>query len=56
VRARLDGVPLGLDLVVLRKDGCVVDAALVAAPEKIAAREADFDRFLAGIRLSRGTR
>lgn len=32
VRAKLDGVPRQLELVVLKKDGCVYDFALVARP------------------------
>ena len=31
-RAKLDGVPRELELVVLKKDGCVYDFALVAPP------------------------
>jgi hypothetical protein len=49
----LDGVPVELDLVVLKKDGCVVDAQLVAPPEKMPAREPDFDRFVTGLAMSR---
>jgi hypothetical protein len=51
--ARMDGVPVELDLVVLHKDGCVVDAALVSDPDQLTAREPDFDRFLRGLSMRR---
>jgi hypothetical protein len=44
----LDGVPVGLDLVVLKKDGCTYDLLLIAAPGTIAARQPEFERFVAG--------
>jgi len=44
----LDGVPVALDLVVLKKDGCVYDLLLVAGPAQVAAREPEFERFVAG--------
>jgi hypothetical protein len=44
--ATLDGVPIALELVVLKKDGCTVDLHLVTSPEQREARRADFDRFL----------
>jgi hypothetical protein len=46
VDATLDGVPIALELVVLKKDGCTVDLHLVTSPEQRDARRADFDRFL----------
>jgi hypothetical protein len=51
--ARLDGVPVSLELIVWKKDGCVVDAQLVGAPNVIPARRADFDRFTASLSLER---
>jgi hypothetical protein len=48
VDAALDGVPVALDLVVIKKDDCVYDFALVASREAFAARRPDFDRFVAG--------
>jgi hypothetical protein len=49
--AKLDGVPVALDLVVLKKDGCTVDLQLVTAPEQASARERDFARFVDGFKL-----
>jgi hypothetical protein len=43
--ARLDGVPVVLDLVVLKKDGCVYDLELTSSPAAFAERQADFERF-----------
>jgi hypothetical protein len=48
VEGRVDGVPVGFDLVVVRKDGCTYDLHLVAGPAAADARRPDFDRFLAG--------
>jgi hypothetical protein len=53
---RVDGVPVELDLVVFKKDGCVVDAQLIADATRVAAREHDFDRFVAGLGLTRRPR
>jgi len=46
--ASLDGVPVELDLVVLKKDGCTYDFQLVAGRKIFADREADFWRFVHG--------
>jgi len=48
VAARLDGVPIVLDLYVLKKNGCVFDLSFVAPPETRALGAADFARFVAG--------
>jgi hypothetical protein len=48
VIAELDGVPVELDLVVLKKDGCTYDMALVADREAFERRQPDFEKFLAG--------
>jgi len=50
--AKLDGVPIALDLVVLKKDGCSVDLHLVASPAVIEARRPDFERYVHGFSLS----
>jgi hypothetical protein len=50
--ATLDGVPVALDLVVLKKDGCTIDLYLVAPPRSFAERRADFDGFVAAFRLA----
>ncbi len=44
----VDGVPIDLDLVVLKKDGCVYDLQLAAPPAAFAERDQDFDRLVAG--------
>lgn len=44
----LDGVPVALDLVVLKKDGCTYDLGLAAAPAVYPLRQADFERFFHG--------
>ena len=44
----LDGVRVAFDLVVLKKDGCIFDLYLIAPPDRLLAREPDFDRFVAG--------
>ncbi|HJK92543.1 MAG TPA: hypothetical protein RMH85_10735 [Polyangiaceae bacterium LLY-WYZ-15_(1-7)] len=48
LRAKLDGVPRELVLVVLKKDGCVYDFALVAPPgARFAAASEAYERLLA---------
>jgi hypothetical protein len=51
--AKLDGVPVELELVVLKKDGCVFDFTYVAPPGQAEARMADFDALLAGFHAER---
>jgi hypothetical protein len=46
--AKLDGVPVELELVVLKKNGCVFDFTYVAPPGEVEPRLADFDTLLAG--------
>jgi hypothetical protein len=46
--ARLDGVPVVLDLVVLRKDDCIYDLELASSPVVFADRRPDFERFFEG--------
>lgn len=46
VLGRLDGVPVELELVVLKKDGCTYDLQLVADPATFAARQPDFRALL----------
>jgi hypothetical protein len=48
ISGELDGVPIELDLVVLKKDGCTYDMVLIAGPATFADREQDFERFLRG--------
>ncbi|ATB44698.1 hypothetical protein [Corallococcus macrosporus] len=51
--ARMDGVPVRLELVVLKKDNCVFDFTYVSPPGLADARMADFDALLAGFHLER---
>jgi hypothetical protein len=44
----LDGVPVALDLVVLKKDGCTYDLGLAASPAVYPLRQPDFERFFRG--------
>lgn len=46
--ARLDGVDLRLQIVVVKRDACVFDFVYSAPPEQFAARAGDFDHFIAG--------
>jgi len=46
--ARLNGVPVALELVVLKKDGCTIDLYLVAPPPAFEERRADFEQFVSG--------
>jgi hypothetical protein len=48
VSARLDGVPVILDLVVLRRNGCIYDLSYVAPPDRYPAGLPDFDAFVHG--------
>jgi hypothetical protein len=46
--AKLDGVPMKFDVWVLKKDGCVYDFAYMAAPDRFASGDAEFERFVRG--------
>lgn len=52
-RAKLDGVPVQLELVVLKKDTCVFDFTYVAPPERAQERLADFEGLLSGFEMER---
>jgi hypothetical protein len=49
-RAMLDGVPVELDLVVLKKDGCVYDFMYLSAAGRFDEKRAVFERLLADFR------
>jgi hypothetical protein len=51
--AKLDGVPVQLELVVLKKDNCVFDFSYVAPPGLAEERMADFEGVLAGFEAER---
>jgi hypothetical protein len=48
VGARLDGVPMTLDLYVLNRDGCIFDLSYAAPPDSFARGERAFTGFVAG--------
>jgi hypothetical protein len=48
VDAKLDGVPMALDLYVLKRDGCIFDLSYAAPPADFARGERDFAGFVAG--------
>lgn len=50
----LDGVPVALELVVLKKDDCVYDLQLITAPDALAARQRDFAAFVQGFATRSG--
>lgn len=51
--AKLDGVPVELELVVLKKDGCVFDFSYVAPLGRYTERLEDFEALLAGFHAER---
>lgn len=50
VRAKLEGVPVVLDLLVMKKDGCIYDLSYVAPPDTYAGGLSAFERFVRGFR------
>lgn len=48
VDAKIDGVPMVLDLYVLRRNGCIYDFSYAAPPERAQLGKADFEQFVAG--------
>ena len=48
VEVKLDGVPMVLDLWVLKRDGCLFDLSYAAPATRFAEGAADFGRFVAG--------
>jgi hypothetical protein len=48
VQARLDGVPVLLDLYVLKRNGCIFDLSYAAPTARAARGEPAFSRFVAG--------
>ncbi len=51
--AKLDGVPMGYDLFVLRKDGCIYDFVYVAPPARVAEGVPGFEHFVQGFHTVR---
>ena len=58
VDAQLDGVPVALDLVVLKKDGCLFDLSYIAPPHSFEQGRGDFESVVAGFEfpVNRGRR
>jgi hypothetical protein len=52
---RLDGVPVVLDLYVLKRNGCVFDLSLAAPPDRYVRASTDFARFVGGFRAQEKT-
>jgi len=48
VTAKLDGVPVTLDLYVLKRNGCIFDLSYAAPPGEFARGSDDFQRFVDG--------
>ncbi len=53
--AKLDGVPFGFDIFVLKKDGCVYDFVYVASHDVIEGGAPVFDAFVRGFRTLPGS-
>jgi hypothetical protein len=48
VTAKLDGVPITLELYVLKRNGCIFDLSYAAPPDAFARGSDDFQRFIDG--------
>ncbi len=55
VDARLDGVPMVLDLYVLKRNGCIFDLTLAAPPDRYDAARPELTRFVGGFHDTRKT-
>jgi hypothetical protein len=53
LRAKLDGVPKMFDAYVLKKDGCVYDFVVIAAPDRFDSSRQSFENFVAGFHTLR---
>jgi hypothetical protein len=53
IRARLDGVSTSLDIVVLKKNGCVHDFTYVSPTGQESTHQSEFDALVAGFRQER---
>ena len=54
VRATLDGVPVQIESVVVKKDWCLFDFFLVGPPERVAGALPDFEHFYRGFVYNSG--
>jgi hypothetical protein len=48
IAVRLDGVPMTLDVYVMKRNGCIFDLSYAAPPDAFARGAADFQRFVDG--------
>jgi len=55
MRAKWDGVPMALDIYVMKKDGCVYDFVYMGAPGSFEAGSAEFERFVHGFKTLPGS-
>ena len=55
VRAKWDGVPISVDIYVMKKDGCVYDFAYMGDPDAYDAGVAEFERFVRSFRTLPGS-
>lgn len=55
MRAKWDGVPMALDLFVLKKDGCVYDFVYTASPASFEGGAPGFEQFVRGFRTLPGS-
>jgi hypothetical protein len=53
IEAKLDGVPVTLDLYVMKRDGCIFDLSFAAPVARSSEGKVDFDRFIRGFALAR---
>lgn len=53
-QAKLDGLPVMLDIVVVKKNWCLFDFYLVSAPDKYAEAAENFEEFYLGFKYSGG--
>jgi hypothetical protein len=50
IAGKLDGVLVEIEIMLLKKDGCVYDLVYTAAPDAFLDRRGDFDAFVSGFR------
>jgi hypothetical protein len=55
VGAKWDGVPMELDIFVLKKDGCVYDFVYMSPPASFDAGVTEFEPFVRGFRTLEGS-
>lgn len=55
MRAKFDGVPMALDIFVMKKDGCVYDFVYMGAPQQFEEGAAAFEAFVRGFRTLPGS-